>query len=75
MYVKSVNKRLLSECYVKIKCLDEETASKYLDELTAYEAILEEKTLNHKVKTADIIIGEAGGGYGFNEVNKEELKA
>ena len=45
MYVKNVNKRLLSECYVKTKCLDEEVASKHLDELTAYEAILEEQRL------------------------------
>ena len=56
MYVKNVNKRLLSECYVKTKCLDEEVASKHLDELTAYETILEEQRLNHEEKTADILI-------------------
>ena len=56
MYVKNVNKRLLSECYVRTKCLDEEVASKHLDELTAYETILEEQRLNHEEKTADILI-------------------
>ena len=56
MYVKNVIKRLLSECYVKTKCLDEEVASKHLDELTAYETILEEQRLNHEEKTADILI-------------------
>ena len=31
-----------------------------MDELTAYEAILEEQRLNHEEKTADITIGGAG---------------
>ena len=49
MYVReNVNKRLLSEFHVKMKCLDEEVASKHLDELTAYGAIIEEQTLNQK---------------------------
>jgi hypothetical protein len=69
MYVKNVNKRLLSECYVKTKCLDEEVASKHLDTLTAYEDILEEQRLNHEEKTAYILIGE-GFWFKLKELTK-----
>ena len=42
------------KCYVKMDCLDEEVASKYLDAIKAYEAILEEQRLEYEAKTASV---------------------
>jgi hypothetical protein len=63
------------ECCVKMKSLDEEVATKHLDVMKAYKAILEEQRLEHEAKTAAVKVGQAGGGSGFKGVDKEDLKA
>jgi len=72
-FVMNVNRSLL-ECYVEIKCLDEEVSKKHVMDLRGYEAILEKQRIIHEEKTADITIDKAGGGKGFTGVNKEDLK-
>jgi hypothetical protein len=73
--VKKLRKRPSSDCYVKMECLDEEVATKHLDEIKAYSAILEEQRLDYEAKTAYVNIGQAGKSRGFQGVNKEDLKA
>ena len=75
--VKQLKKRLLSKCYVKMKCLDEEVTTRHLEEMKAYTAILEEQRerLEYETKTASIQISQTRGGSGCKGVNKEHLKA
>ena len=73
--VKNFKKRPFVECCVKMKCLDENVTTKHLDEMKAYEAILEEQRLEHEAKTAAVKVGQAGGGSGFKGVDKDDLKA
>jgi hypothetical protein len=73
--VNKLMKRPFVECCVEIKCLDEEVATKHLDEMKAYKAILKEQRLELEAKTVAVKVGQAGGGSGFKGVDKEDLKA
>jgi len=72
---KNLKKRPLSECYVKMKSLEKETTTKHLEEIKAYEAILDQHRRDVNANQADVSIGRAAKGRGFKGAKAEDLKA
>ena len=65
----------LSECYVMMKCLDEDVVSKHLKEIKDYEAVIETQRLVVEAKAAKVQVGQGGKGCGFTGTDKEDLRA
>jgi len=65
----------LTECYVKMKCLEEDAASKYIEERREYEAIVESQRLVTSAQAVGVKVGQCGKGGGFASVSQDDLKA